>query len=268
MYQKIKVSTENGITFITLNSIENLNAITAELSQDLIMALERCNTDPAVRVIILSAEGKAFCSGGDLKTLGQYISSDTKPDAAIGIGGDVRLVSNVARYIRRVRVPVICAIHGSAAGAGANLALMCDFKIASEDARFIEAFVNIGLVPDMGGTYVFSKHTGMAKLNEALMLGEPISAQEALELGLINQVVPRNELTDAAVKLAEKLKAKPALALEKIKRLVNQTMFDRLDAVLETEEEYQVLCAGSPDFREGITSFFEKRKPVFNRLVR
>jgi len=263
-FRKIKVSIENGIAFVKLSSPENYNAITPDLSQDLIKVLESCNIDPRVRVIILSAEGKAFCSGGDLKGFSQYFSSDTKPDTTIEIGSDIRLASNVARLIRRVRVPVICAIHGTAAGAGANLALLCDFKIASEDAKFIEAFINVALVPDMGGTHILSKHIGMAKLNEAIMLGEPISAQDALNLGMINQVVSKGELESAAIELAEKLKSKPALVLEKTKRLVNQTLFDRLDTVLEMEEEYQVLCAGSTDFREGIIAFLEKRKPVFN----
>jgi len=263
-YRKIKLSIEQGIAFIELNSPENFNAITAELSRELIEALEQCNTDHGVRVVILSAAGKAFCAGGDLKAFGEHLAGDAKTDTTIEIGGDIRLVSNVARLIRRLRVPVICAIHGSAAGAGMNLALMCDFKIAAEDAKFIAAFVNIALVPDMGGTYVLSKHVGMAKLNEALMLGEPISAQEALDLGMVNQVVPKDELENAALTLAKKLISKPALALEKIKRLVNLSLFDGLDTVLEAEEEYQVLCAGSPDFREGVTAFFEKRKPVYN----
>jgi len=259
-YRKIEVSTKNGIAFIELNSPENFNAITPELSQDLIGALERCNTDSEIRVIILSAKGKSFCSGGDLKAFNQYLTSDT----TIKIGSDIRLASNLVRSIRRVRIPVICAIHGSAAGAGANLALMCDFKIVSEDAKFIEAFINVALVPDMGGIYVLSKHIGMAKLNEAMMLGETISAQEALSCGMINQVVPRDKLESAAIALAEKLVSKPTLALQKIKRLVNQTLFDRLDAILETEEEYQVMCASSSDFQEGVTSFLEKRKPIFN----
>lgn len=263
-YKKVIMSIKDGMAFIKLNSPENFNAITPDLSQDLIRALEQCNIDPKVRVVILSAEGKAFCAGGDLKAFSQYLPCDTKPDTTIEIGRDLRFASNVVRSIRRVRVPVICAIHGSAAGAGANLALMCDFKIASENAKFIEAFVNVGLVPDMGGTYVLSKHVGMAKLNEAIMLGEPLSANDALNLGMINQVVPRDQLEHAALVLAEKLISKPALSLEKMKRLVNHTLFGGLDTVLEREEEYQVLCAGSADFREGVTAFIEKRKPNFN----
>ena len=264
-YKKIKMSIEDGIAFIKLNSPENFNAITLDLSTALISALEYCNTDTKVRVVILSAEGRAFCAGGDLKAFSGYFASDTKPDTTIEFGHDIRLASNVVRNIRRLRVPVICAIHGSAAGAGANLALMCDFKIASEDVKFIEAFVNVGLVPDMGGAYILSKHVGMAKLNEAIMLGEPISAQDALALGMINQVVPKDELESATIALAEKLKSKPALSLAKMKRLVNQALFDTFDAALEMEEEYQVLCAGTADFREGITAFIEKRKPNFNQ---
>ena len=259
--KKVILSIENGIAFIKLSSPENFNAITPQVSLELVEALEQCNVERNVRVAILSAEGKAFCAGGDLKGFRKYIDDASE----LKIGGDIRLVSNVARWIRRVRIPVICAIHGFAAGAGANLALMCDFKIASEDVQFIEAFVNVALVPDLGGAHILSRHVGMAKLNEALMLGEAISAQDALSLGMINQVVKRDQLDSAAIALAEKLKEKPSLALEKIKRLVNVTLFDRLDAVLEAEEEYQGLCAGTDDFLEGLTAFLEKRKPVFNK---
>jgi enoyl-CoA hydratase/carnithine racemase len=262
-YKKIKMAVEDGIAFIKLNSPESYNALTLEMSSDLLHALEACNVDPKIRVVVLSGEGKAFCAGGDLKAFNSFFASDDKPDTTIEFGSVIRSIGNLTRLIRRLRMPVICAIHGSAAGAGANLALVCDFKIASEEVSFIEAFVNVGVVPDMGGTYVLSKHVGVAKLTEAVMLGEPISARDALALGMINQVVPRDQLENAAIALAGKLISKPALSLAKMKRLINQAAFGGLDTALEMEEEYQVLCAGSGNFKEGIAAFVEKRKPGF-----
>jgi len=263
-YRKIILSIDDRIARISLNSPQNFNALTGDMGAELIDALDRCEQEPAVRVVILSGEGRAFCAGGDLKDMDAILKSIGQMAFADGFRSDLKKVGDAARRIRRLRVPVIAAVHGAAAGTGCNLALHCDFKVASEDAKFIESFVNVGLIPDMGGSYILSRHLPFSRLNETLMLGKPITAAEALDHGLVNAVVSADSLKEETEKLAKQLKAMPAQSLAKIKRLVNLSLFDGLDVVLEAEEEYQHLCAQSDNFREGVNAFVEKRKPSFN----
>lgn len=261
-FEKIRFTAEDGIARIRLATPQNFNAMTREMLVEFNSALDMCGENPDVRVVVVSGEGKAFCSGGDLKAMSRMFA-DGGQASTLRFLTDIKLASDGARRIRRLQVPVIACIHGSAAGAGANLALMCDFKIASEETKFIEAFVNVGLVPDMGGTFVLSRYLGLSRLNEALMLGKPITAPEAEALGMINKSVPAAELETEVAALAGRLKSLPRLSLAKIKSLVNKSLFANLDAELEMEEEYQLLCAQSLDFKEGVTAFIEKRKPNF-----
>jgi len=261
-FQKIILTVEDGIARLRLNTPHNFNALTSAMMEEFIAAMDLCEQDSSVRVIIISGEGKAFCSGGDIKYMRTLFGEDGSVDSS-RFTNDLRKTGDGARRIRRARAPVIAAIHGSAAGAGCNLALLCDFKIASQEVRFIQAFVNVGLIPDMGGTYILSRYVGLSRLNEAMMLGKPIPADEALALGMVNSVVPRESLETAATELAKRLKAMPALSLAKMKRLVNLSLFSGLDTVLEAEEEYQTLCASGGDFREGVEAFLDKRKPDF-----
>jgi len=263
-YQKILLSIKDGIARISLNSPQNFNALTGDMGAELNDALDCCERDPAVRVVILSGEGRSFCAGGDLKNMDAILKNTGQAAFAGSFRNDLKKVGDAARRIRRLRVPVIAAVHGAAAGAGCNLALHCDFKIATEDAKFIESFINVGLIPDMGGSYILSRYLPLSRLNEALMLGKPITAAEAFDHGLVNAVVPAEALEEETEKLARQLKAMPILSLAKIKRLVNLSIFGGLDVVLEAEEEYQHLCAQSDNFREGVSAFVEKRKPAFN----
>jgi 2-(1,2-epoxy-1,2-dihydrophenyl)acetyl-CoA isomerase len=259
-FSKIVFGQSQGIATIMLNSPQNLNAITADLAEEMIAALDRCDTDEAVRVIVITGSGRAFSSGGDIAAMKQAL---TQGSAVIMLGPGVKKVSELALKIRSVRKPVIAAVNGFAAGAGANLAFVCDFRIAVEQAQFIEAFINIGLVPDMGGVYLLTKAVGYAKATELTMTGAPLTAQDALSFGLVNQVVPAESLNETVEKFAKKLASLPTLALGRIKMLINRATFDRLEMDLSNEYEYQLASATEPDFNEGINAFLEKRKPVF-----
>lgn len=262
-YAKIILTTEGPIARIRLNSPRNFNAMTGDMIAELADALDACDADPAVRVAVIAGEGKAFCAGGDLKDMDGALTSAGRKHFADRFRNDLKRSGDVARRIRRLRVPVIAAVHGAAAGAGCNLALHCDFKIMTEEARLIESFVNVGLVPDMGGSYILSRYLPLSRLNEALMLGRPITAAEALASGIANRVVPPDRLEEAVAELAARLTVLPREALAKIKRLVNLSLFGGLDTVLAAEEEYQHGCALGDDFREGVSAFIEKRKTNF-----
>ena len=259
-FSKIVFQQQQGIATITLNSPQNLNAITADVAEEMMAALEVCGADDAIRVVVITGSGRAFSSGGDIAAMKQALSQG---NAAIMLGPGVKKVSQLALAIRNLRKPVIAAVNGFAAGAGANLALVCDFRIAAEQAQFIEAFINIGLVPDMGGVYLLTKAVGYAKATELCMTGAPLSAQDALALGLVNQVVPAEALNEVVEKFAKKLAALPTLALGRIKALLNRAVFECFEMDLSNEYEYQLASATEPDFIEGINAFLEKRKPVF-----
>ena len=165
--------------------------------------------------------------------------------------------------IRNLRKPVIASVRGPAAGAGCNLALACDFRIASENAYFLESFTKIGLIPDMGGTYFLVKSLGVARTTELLMLGRPLKAQEALSWGLVNRVVPDEQLEEATMELATTLANGATATYGYIKAMINRAAFSGIEAGLDNEAEYQGLCYRTEDHREGVTAFIEKRPPAF-----
>ena len=257
-FKKIRFTVTDGIASIVLSSPKNLNALDEPMLDDLMVALDMCADDEAVRVIVISGEGKGFSAGGDIGMMLQGLESG---DQKLGAG--VRKAGVVALKIRNLRKPIIASLHGPVAGAGFNLALLCDFRIAEEGSKLIQAFVNIGLVPDMGGTFLLTRMLGAAKATELIMTGRPVSAKEALELGIVNEVVPFEDLEDATLKLAKKLSALPGVALGKMKALVNRAAFLGFENMLDNETEYQIQCSATEDFKEGIRSFAEKRKPNF-----
>mgnify|MGYP001270399037 CR=1 FL=1 len=196
-YTEIKYYVQEGIASIVLNSPQNLNALTVPMVDSLIAALDDCDEDYNIKAVIISGEGNSFSAGGDIRMMLRGLEGDMKE-----LRLAVRKVSLAALRIRNLRKPVIAAVHGNMAGAGVNLALTCDFRIAADNLKFIQAFVNLGLVPDCGGTFLLTRLLGIARATELIMTGRPVTAREALELGLVNQVVPLQDLSQAAKEMA------------------------------------------------------------------
>lgn len=257
-FEKIKYSQENGIASIKLNSPKNLNALSEPIVDELLIVLDMCADDENVKVVIISGEGKGFSAGGDIRMMLKGLDNDDK-----SLAKAVRKVGIMAMKIRNLRKPVIASVHGPAAGAGFNLALLCDFRIAAENATFIQAFVNIGLIPDTGGTFLLTRMLGVARATELIMTGRPVKANEALSLGLVNKVVEFENLESETMKFAQKLNDLPSVALGDMKALVNRAAFYGFENALDNETEYQSNLLNTEDFKEGIRAFSEKRKANF-----
>lgn len=255
----ILTETDQNVARITLNRPEVLNSFNRQMAAELRDALAAAASDSAVRAVLLTGAGRAFCAGQDL--------AEPMPRADGGeldLGETVRESYNpVVRAIRKMEKPVVCAVNGVAAGAGANLALACDIVIASSEASFIQSFAKIGLIPDSGGTFFLPRLVGLARATAMMMLGEKISAARALEFGMIYQVSEPVALMEAAMNTAKSLAAMPTRGLGLTKRALNASIGMCLDTQLDTEEELQRLAGQTRDFAEGVAAFKEKRKPVF-----
>lgn len=255
---KITLEKQAGISFITLNDPDNRNSLSGKTIDELNWCLDECGDDASVRVIILRGAGQAFSAGGNVKSMLERIESGTA-DYRPGI----RKLGMIFSKLRNIRKPIIASIHGAAAGGGLNLALGCDFRVAADDTKFVFAFANIGLIPDVGGPLPLVKAVGVAKATELLMTGRMFSANEALDWGLVNEIVPLDQLEAATMKLATKLANGPTVAYGCIKAMINRSAYAELSMELDCEAEYQALCSKTEDHKEGITAFVEKRKPVF-----
>lgn len=258
-YEKIKFSVNDHIARIVLNNPTKLNPFDVPTYTEVGQALEECNRNDDVKVIILSGEGKAFSAGGDINDMVSG-GMDQLPKV---VEDQLDAARKVAFEIRMSKKPVIASLHGAVAGSGFNIPLLCDFRVAAENCKFVQAFINIGLIPDLGGTFILTRIIGLAKATELQMLGQVINAQEAMSLGLLTKVVPLDELEAETLKLANKLTHMPSEALGIIKSLMNKYEFDRFEEYMEEEKAYQIHCSKGYDAREGITAFLEKRKPVF-----
>jgi len=259
-YETITAQTQDHICTITLNRPDVLNAFNDALTSELGDALKNAERDKDVRVIVITGSGRAFSSGQDLGDLKKkYV-----PGHVPALGDDLRRRYNpIITRIRQMEKPVIAAVNGVAAGAGCSLALACDMRIASEHASFIEVFINVGLIPDSGSTFTLPRLVGMGKAFELCNLGPKVDAQEALRLGLVNQVVSADELMDATNKVAGKLASLPGKAIGLTKRLLNESLNNDLAAQLEAEAYAQETAGKTADHTEGVTAFLEKRKPTF-----
>lgn len=247
-----------GVLTLTLNRPDVLNSFNMEMATALQAALKDAASDPAVRCVLLTGAGRGFCAGQDLASV--------KIDGAtpIDIGGRVRAQYNpIVRAIWNIEKPVICAVNGVAAGAGANLALACDIVVASTEASFIQSFSKIGLIPDSGGTWILPRLVGAARAMALMMLGEKLPATTAREWGLIYQTFEPAEFREKAMALAVHLASQPTRGLGLTKRAVNRALEQGLDAQLDTEAEIQTDAGRTTDFVEGVQAFLEKRKPVF-----
>jgi 2-(1,2-epoxy-1,2-dihydrophenyl)acetyl-CoA isomerase len=257
MSNTIQLKIKNKIAFITLNRPEVFNSFNREMALALQDSFDACEANDAVRAIVLSGKGKAFCAGQDLKEV-------TTPEINPGFKKILEEHYNpIITRIREIKKPVIAAVNGVAAGAGANIALACDIVIADERASFIQAFSLIGLVPDSAGTYFLPRLIGFQKALALAMLGDKIGAKEAEKLGMIYRCVSTEEFEETVNKLAVKLVNMPTNALGMIKELFNKSMNNSLEEQLAMESKYQIEAAESNDYKEGVAAFIEKRKPNF-----
>ena len=255
----IRVAEDNGIVTITLNRPDRLNAFIDHMRRDLAEALEETGSDPHVHVVVINGAGRAFCAGGDVQFMAELVERNESEEFARLLGAARRVVLG----IRQMTKPVIASIEGPAFGAGFNLALACDLRIASSTATFSQAFVKLGFHPDWGGTYFLPRMVTSNIACEMFFLGDPIDAARALQLGLINRVVAPAELETETRKLAERLRDGPAVSIAAAKHAVYAAEHDTLENMLQYEVEAQVRCFESEDGREGVRAFLEKRPPKF-----
>ncbi len=255
-YETIILKKEEGVATIILNRPDRRNAITSTMSAELLKATEELGWDDAVKVVVITGAGPAFCAGGDLESL---LNATPLEIAEVIRKGGTRIVLNLRKMLK----PVIVSVNGAAVGAGCNLALAGDIIIASENARFGEVFVNIGAHPDWGGTYFLPRLVGVAKACELFFTGKTLDAKEAERIGLVNEVVPADLLETRTQELALSLARGPSVAIGLIKNSIYQGMETDLASALENEAKAQALCFLTDDLKEGLKSFSEKRPPVF-----
>jgi 2-(1,2-epoxy-1,2-dihydrophenyl)acetyl-CoA isomerase len=253
--ESIIFSIQNGVSKITLNRPDVLNSFNMPMAKEMQAALDECATNKTVRAILLTGAGRAFCAGQDLAS-------------AIAPGADIKVIvqqqyNPIIQKIRNIEKPVICAVNGVAAGAGANLAIACDIVLSAASASFIQAFSKIGLIPDSGGTFFLPRLIGLQRATALMMLGDKVSAQQAMDMGMIYKVLPDDSLMSEAEKLAEQMAQMPTRGLGLTKKLLNASLHNNLSQQLDMEGEIQAIAAKTADNAEGIKAFLEKRKPVF-----
>ena len=259
-FETIAVESADRVCTITMNRPDVYNALNDKMTFELNDALKAAERDQAVGVLVLGGAGKAFCSGQDLADLKDKYIGGYVPH----LGDDLRKRYNpIVRRIRQMDKPVIAAVNGVAAGAGLSFALACDIRIASEHASFIEVFINVGLIPDSASTFTLPRLVGLSKAMELCFTGDKVTAEEAHRIGLVNRVVPADELAAETRKLADRLASLPARGIALTKRLLNQSFANDLEAQLEAEAFAQETAGMTEDHVEGVVAFIEKRKPEF-----
>jgi 2-(1,2-epoxy-1,2-dihydrophenyl)acetyl-CoA isomerase len=255
-------SREGAVATITLNRPERLNALNPELGVALVAAMRRASADTTIRAIVLTGAGRAFCAGGDVNLLrdARLRNAGHELEKLLRAGKDIVLA------IADAEKPVIASVHGPAAGGGANLAIACDFCIASTDGSFGQSFAKLGLYPDFGGTWTLPRLVGPARAAELFYLGEMIGAPEAAAMGIFNRVVAPERLAEETRALAAGLAAAPPIAARAVKRLLFNARREDLERALDAEIEQQIKCFESQDALEGLNAFFEKRTPRFRGI--
>jgi 2-(1,2-epoxy-1,2-dihydrophenyl)acetyl-CoA isomerase len=255
----VQTERRGGVFTIILDRPDAMNAVDKQLGADLLAALQTAAADDEVRAVVLTGNGRAFSSGADLKA-GFDLGPDNRPD----VGGALReRFHPIIHAIREIPKPVVAKVNGAAAGIGCSFALACDLIVASEKAFFLLAFVNIGLVPDGGSSFLIPERVGFARAAEMALLGERIPAAQALEWGLITRVVPDSELTAEVDALADRLATGPTRSYAATKRQLNAWQFSRMAEQLELEATLQQEMVGTDDFVEGVSAFVQKRPPSF-----
>ena len=252
----IQFEIKEGVGKMTLNRPEKYHSFVREMALQLQDALDKCNNDKSVRAILITATGKAFCAGQDL-------GEATDPN-----GPDLTQIvqehyNPIIKKIRNMEKPVVAAVNGVAAGAGASIALCCDIVVATESASFIQAFSKIGLIPDSGGTFFLPRLIGMQKAAALMMTAEPVTATNAVNMGMIYKVFSDDSFEEESWKLVSKLAVMPTKGLGLTKRLLNASYSNNFEEQLDMEDKCQTIAGNTSDFKEGIEAFFEKRKPNF-----
>jgi 2-(1,2-epoxy-1,2-dihydrophenyl)acetyl-CoA isomerase len=249
----------DGVALITLNRPDKLNAFTEAMHGELAHAFDRIELDRAIRAVVLTGAGRGFCAGQDL---GDRVMGEGDDPVDLGETLD-RLYNPLIRRLQKLERPVIAAVNGVAAGAGANLALACDLVVAARSAKFIQAFCRLGLVPDSGGTFFLPRLVGSGRAMGLAMLGEPLPAEQAEEWGLIWRAVDDDRLMEEVGALALHLAAQPTRGLGLIKRAIHAAAHHSLDQQLDLERDLQRDAGHTEDYREGVAAFMEKRPPAF-----
>lgn len=254
-YEKLLFNVTDGVASLTLNRPDKLNSFDRQMSLEVIHALDACAADGAVRAVLITGSGRAFSAGQDLA---EAIAPGTRIEDIL-----TTQYNPIVRRIRDLKKPVIAAVNGVAAGAGANIAYACDLTLAAESANFIQSFINIGLIPDSGGTFTLPRLIGMQRAFGQMILAPKISAREAEAAGMIWKAVPDAELMNEAKALAQKLAAMPTKAIALTKEALNRSMSGTLSEQLDVENELQTIAGRSHDYNEGVNAFLEKRKPIY-----
>lgn len=260
--ETVLFSEDGPVATVMLNRPEKLNALGDGMQEGLTAALSKVARDPSIRVVVITGAGRGFCAGGDVEKMLELKNTHQ----SVTFRGYLEAGHDLVRQIRRLPKPVLASVNGPAAGAGMNLALACDLRIASDQASFAQAFVRIGLHPDWGGTFFLPRLIGIGHAMEMFALGEAVGAVEAQRLGLVNFVVPHSQLAEETCKLAERLAAAPPLPLALLKQALYERLETQLDLMMEHEVDAQMKCFDSEDFDEGLRAFREKRRPNFRGI--
>jgi 2-(1,2-epoxy-1,2-dihydrophenyl)acetyl-CoA isomerase len=258
-YKSILYKKEDGKATITLNRPRALNALNREIIEELLHALKEAAQDPEVKVLILTGAGRAFCFGADIAEFSRQIEAGTSDTGLLLL----QKVQEIIRLMAGIPKPVIAGINGFAAGLGLDLAMACDLRIAAERAKFAEAFISMGLIPDGGGTFFLPRLVGLARAAEMIFTGDPLGAAEAERIGLVNRVIRTEELPKEIEILAERLARSPSLALGLAKQALRKNLQGTLASSLQVEAQSQEACLASEDHREAVQAFLERRAPVF-----
>jgi 2-(1,2-epoxy-1,2-dihydrophenyl)acetyl-CoA isomerase len=252
----IQLSYNEGVATVALDRQEKFNSFVMEMSLELQEALTEIKNRTDVRCVVLTGNGKAFCAGQDLGEL----TGDNPISISIILAEHYNPIID---RLRNIPVPIVCSVNGVAAGAGANIALACDIVIAGDTASFIQAFSKIGLIPDSGGTFTLPRLIGFQRASALMMMGDKITANEALQMGMLYKVFSADSLAEEGLKIATTLANMPTKGLAYTKFVLNQSMNNSLEQQLILEDQYQAKAAITKDYNEGVTAFLQKRKPNF-----
>lgn len=254
---------DGPVVTLTMNQPEQRNPLTGNSAvPEFLAAIDRVHDDRSVRCVILAANGPSFCAGGNIHEMKRQASPEV---SEMDIRQDYRRgIQRLTLALFNLEVPVIAAVNGHALGAGLDLACMCDIRIASEKARFAESFIKLGIIPGDGGAWLLPRIVGMSRAAEMALTGDTIDAQQALDWNLVSRVVPHDRLQSAAREMADRIAVNAAHGIRLTKRLLREAIHSRLDTVLELSAVLQAVCHKTPDHREAVNAFLEKRAPQFN----